>query len=172
MGKKRAKPAEEDQLNSSSTARQSEVPADSADVVQDPRMKKLVKRYRLDKAAESKLCEVLAKWDEDKQYRYYKDLWKVLADAVKPSATVMIIVKKIVAGERLCEESSSDTEDPNPRQKKNPRNIPAGSFKPQRGMGVNGRIAARAMHEGAQRIRQELQANLIQQMRSQMGGDT
>ena len=26
-------------------------------------------RYRLDKAAESKLCEVLAKWDEDKQYR-------------------------------------------------------------------------------------------------------
>ncbi|CAE7846111.1 RNF8 [Symbiodinium necroappetens] len=64
----------------------------------DPRMKKLVKRYRLDKAAESKLCEVLAKWDEDKQHRYYKELWKVLADAVKPSATVMIVVKKIVAG--------------------------------------------------------------------------
>ena len=25
-------------------------------------------------------------------FRYYKELWKVLADAVKPSATVMIVV--------------------------------------------------------------------------------
>ena len=36
---------------------------------QDPRMKKLVKKFRLDKMAESKLCEAMSKWDEDKQYR-------------------------------------------------------------------------------------------------------
>ena len=36
---------------------------------EDPRMKKLVKKFRLDKMAESKLCEVMSKWDEDKQYR-------------------------------------------------------------------------------------------------------
>ncbi|CAJ1421960.1 unnamed protein product [Effrenium voratum] len=65
-------------------------------------MRRLVKKHKLDQQAESKLCDVLSRWDEEKQYRYYKDLGKVLADAVKPSATVMIMVKKIVAGERLC----------------------------------------------------------------------
>ncbi|CAE7618416.1 RNF8 [Symbiodinium pilosum] len=98
MGKKRKQTAEEDQPNDDAS-RPAEEPTG---VVQDPRMKKLVKKFRLDKMAESKLCEVMSKWDEDKQYRYFKDLGKVLGDAVKPSATVMIIVKKIAAGEHLC----------------------------------------------------------------------
>ncbi|CAJ1425205.1 unnamed protein product [Effrenium voratum] len=75
---------------------------DVSEVREDPRMRRLVKKHKLDQQAESKLCDVLSRWDEEKQYRYYKDLGKVLADAVKPSATVMIMVKKIVAGERLC----------------------------------------------------------------------
>mmetsp|Transcript_21093 Transcript_21093/g.39651 ORF Transcript_21093/g.39651 Transcript_21093/m.39651 type:complete len:171 (+) Transcript_21093:93-605(+) len=166
MGKKRKQPgAEEDRPKESNNDRPVE---DISAVLEDPRMKKLVKKFKLDKAAESRLGEAMSKWDEDKQHRYYKELGNVLAAAVKPSATVMILVKKIVAGERLWDDSDGTDDEFNATQKKNPRNIPAGNFKPQRGMGVNGRIAARAMHEGAQRIRQELQANLIQQMRSQM----
>merc|ERR1712107_945541 len=40
----------------------------------------------------------MSPWDVDKQHRYFKQLSKVFADSVRPSATAMILVKKIAAG--------------------------------------------------------------------------
>eukprot|EP00440_Ansanella_granifera_P057296 gb/GFBE01062107.1/.p1 GENE.gb/GFBE01062107.1/~~gb/GFBE01062107.1/.p1 ORF type:complete len:176 (+),score=41.44 gb/GFBE01062107.1/:1-528(+) len=172
MGKKRNRDGGEVQGGGSSGSAgpsRNEEREGNSKMSQDPRMRQLVKKFKLDEAAENKLADVLSRWDEDKQYRYFKELRHVLGEAVRPSATVMIMVKKIVAGERLCELEDDSDESEDYSTRKNPRNITAGQFKAQRGMGTNARIAARAMHEGAQRLRQELQANLVQQMRSQMG---
>eukprot|EP00931_Biecheleriopsis_adriatica_P063855 TRINITY_DN38749_c0_g1_i1.p1 TRINITY_DN38749_c0_g1~~TRINITY_DN38749_c0_g1_i1.p1 ORF type:complete len:179 (-),score=43.90 TRINITY_DN38749_c0_g1_i1:89-625(-) len=136
----------------------------------DPRLKSLVKKFKLDDTAASRLGDVLSRWDEDKIHRYYKELRIVLEDEDRPSAKVMILMKKIAAGERLCEDMSDSDESLDWTNRKNARNIPAGKFQAQRGMGINGRIQARAMHEGANRLRQELQANLLKQMQKEREG--
>ena len=50
------------------------------------------------------------------------------------------------------------------RFRKNPRNIPAGSFKPQRGMGVNGRTSATGAHVQAQPGRSQMKHRLSAQV--------
>ena len=52
------------------------------------------------------------------------------------------------------------------RFRKNPRNIPAGSFKPQRGMGVNGRTSATGAHVQAQPGRSQMKASTLSASRS------
>lgn len=66
--------------------------------VPDEELMAVVKKFRLDEAAEAKLSDVLAKYDPTKRREYMGELGKHLEVSGKPSATVMMLLKKLGQG--------------------------------------------------------------------------
>merc|ERR1719499_84211 len=56
------------------------------------------KKFRLDAPAEAKLSDVLAKYDPERRKEYMKEVEKHLETSAKPSATVMMLLKKLGEG--------------------------------------------------------------------------
>merc|ERR1711918_290639 len=69
--------------------------------VPDEALMNLSKKYKLDKPAESKLSDVLAKYDKDRRREYLEDLDAHLATSARPSAMVMMFLKKLGTGQPL-----------------------------------------------------------------------
>merc|ERR1719335_1741869 len=69
--------------------------------VPDAKLNELSKKYKLDKPAESKLSDVLAKYDKDRRREYLEDLDAHLATSARPSAMVMMFLKKLGTGQPL-----------------------------------------------------------------------
>merc|ERR1719291_1079375 len=66
--------------------------------VPDERLLDMSKKFRLDQAAESKLSDVLAKYDPERRTDYMKELERHLEVSAKPSATVMMLLRKLGEG--------------------------------------------------------------------------
>lgn len=66
--------------------------------VPDEELMTMTKKFRLDDAAEAKLSDVLAKYDPAKRREYMGELGKHLEVSGKPSATVMMLLKKLGQG--------------------------------------------------------------------------
>merc|ERR1719352_1426052 len=58
----------------------------------DSRMQALTKKFDLDDQAESKLMDVLSRYDEDKKSVYYKEVEAHLEVSNRPSAMVMMLL--------------------------------------------------------------------------------
>merc|ERR1719409_2371786 len=69
--------------------------------VPDAKLTELSKKYKLDKPAESKLSDVLAKYDKERRAEYLDELDAHLATSARPSAMVMMFLKKLGTGESL-----------------------------------------------------------------------
>jgi len=69
--------------------------------VPDKELKELSKKFKLDHEAESKLSDVLAKYDKDRRRQYMEELEKHLETSSRPSAMVMMSLKKLGNGEPL-----------------------------------------------------------------------
>merc|ERR1719409_2214823 len=69
--------------------------------VPDAELNALSKKYKLDKPAESKLSDVLAKYDKERRAEYLDELDAHLATSARPSAMVMMFLKKLGTGESL-----------------------------------------------------------------------
>eukprot|EP00928_Gymnodinium_smaydae_P034932 TRINITY_DN24657_c0_g1_i1.p2 TRINITY_DN24657_c0_g1~~TRINITY_DN24657_c0_g1_i1.p2 ORF type:complete len:348 (-),score=74.85 TRINITY_DN24657_c0_g1_i1:265-1308(-) len=59
------------------------------------------KKFKLDSPAETKLADILGRYDEVKKKDYLKELEKHLEVAARPSAIVMLMLKKISDGQSL-----------------------------------------------------------------------
>merc|ERR1711974_51954 len=59
------------------------------------------KKYKLDKPAETKLSDVLAKYGKDRRREYIEELDGHLGTSARPSAMVMMLLKKLGTGEAL-----------------------------------------------------------------------
>merc|ERR1712183_260950 len=59
------------------------------------------KKYKLDKPAESKLSDVLAKYDKERRKEYMEEIEGHLAVSARPSAMVMMLLKKLGTGQSL-----------------------------------------------------------------------
>merc|ERR1712183_953516 len=59
------------------------------------------KKYKLDKPAESKLSDVLAKYDKERRKEYMEEIEGHLAVSARPSAMVMTLLKKLGTGQSL-----------------------------------------------------------------------
>merc|ERR1712187_1024951 len=66
--------------------------------VPDKDLLSLSKKFKLDKEAEAKLSDVLAKYDKDKKRDYMVELEKHLETSGRPSAMVMMSLKKLGEG--------------------------------------------------------------------------
>merc|ERR1719487_2185936 len=69
--------------------------------VPDAELTALSKKYKLDKPAESKLSDVLAKYDKERRREYMDELDAHLATSARPSAMVMMFLKKLGTGQSL-----------------------------------------------------------------------
>merc|ERR1719247_2479141 len=69
--------------------------------VPDQELTSLSKKYKLDKPAESKLSDVLAKYDKERRKEYMEELDAHLATSARPSAMVMMFLKKLGTGQSL-----------------------------------------------------------------------
>mmetsp|Transcript_62697 Transcript_62697/g.173441 ORF Transcript_62697/g.173441 Transcript_62697/m.173441 type:complete len:259 (+) Transcript_62697:2-778(+) len=69
--------------------------------VPDEELMALSKKFRLDQPAESKLSDVLAKYDPERRSSYMKEVERHLETSAKPSATVMMLLKKLGEGHPL-----------------------------------------------------------------------
>ncbi|CAK0829790.1 unnamed protein product, partial [Prorocentrum cordatum] len=66
--------------------------------VPDSELLLLSKKFGLDREAESKLSDVLAKYDKEKRREYMADLDKHLETSSRPSAMIMMSLKKLGEG--------------------------------------------------------------------------
>merc|ERR1719512_537505 len=66
--------------------------------VPDDELMELSKKFKLDAQAEGKLSDVLAKYEPERRREYMKDIEKHLEVSARPSATVMMFLKKIGEG--------------------------------------------------------------------------
>eukprot|EP00913_Durusdinium_trenchii_P004682 g4347.t1 len=117
-------------------------------VNRDKRMKYLVDKFKLDKTAETSISDILARCSKEKQEEYYYDLERHFECSGKPSATAMMIMKKMANGEPLGPPGRPGMEAPE-----------HGEGCPE-AVGLHGKAAAEALQSGAERVRRELQANL------------
>merc|ERR1719253_2058665 len=69
--------------------------------IPDETLMNMSKKYKLDKPAESKLSDVLAKYDKERRKEYLDDLDAHLATSSRPSAMVMMFLKKLGTGQPL-----------------------------------------------------------------------
>merc|ERR1719213_683926 len=69
--------------------------------VPDAKLNELSKKYKLDKPAESKLSDVLAKYDKQRRAEYIAELDAHLATSARPSAMVMMFLNKLGTGQSL-----------------------------------------------------------------------
>merc|ERR1719316_1732161 len=69
--------------------------------VPDAELNALSKKYKLDKPAESKLSDVLAKYDKERRKEYMEEIDAHLATSARPSAMVMMFLKKLGTGQSL-----------------------------------------------------------------------
>merc|ERR1711971_62511 len=69
--------------------------------VPDKELTNLSKKFKLDKPAESKLSDVLAKYDKERRKEYMEELDAHLATSARPSAMVMMFLKKLGTGQSL-----------------------------------------------------------------------
>merc|ERR1719408_1088700 len=69
--------------------------------IPDARLAEMSKKYKLDKPAESKLSDVLAKYDKDRRNEYMDELDAHLSTSARPSAMVMMFLKKLGTGQSL-----------------------------------------------------------------------
>merc|ERR1719409_1248497 len=60
--------------------------------IPDAKLTELSKKYKLDKPAESKLSDVLAKYDKERRAEYLDELDAHLATSARPSAMVMMFL--------------------------------------------------------------------------------
>merc|ERR1711933_139584 len=64
-------------------------------------MGELSRKFKLDQQAESKLSDVLAKYDPERRREYMRDIDKHLETSSRPSAMVMMFLKKMGEGTPL-----------------------------------------------------------------------
>merc|ERR1712232_988218 len=69
--------------------------------IPDEALMNMSKKYKLDKPAESKLSDVLAKYDKERRREYLEELDAHLATSARPSAMVMMFLKKLGTGQSL-----------------------------------------------------------------------
>merc|ERR1719253_1728063 len=69
--------------------------------VPDAELTSMSKKYKLDKPAESKLSDVLAKYDKARRKEYMEEIDQHLATSARPSAMVMMFLKKLGTGQSL-----------------------------------------------------------------------
>merc|ERR1719254_204746 len=69
--------------------------------VPDKDLLALSKRYKLDREAETKLCDVLAKYDKERRREYMEEIEAHLSVSARPSAMVMMSLKKLGTGQSL-----------------------------------------------------------------------
>merc|ERR1719263_1127034 len=69
--------------------------------VPDKELTALSKKFKLDKPAESKLSDVLAKYDKERRKEYMEEIDQHLATSARPSAMVMMFLKKLGTGQSL-----------------------------------------------------------------------
>jgi len=69
--------------------------------VPDKALMELSKKFKLDKEAESKLSDVLAKYDKERRKEYMEELDAHLGTSARPSAMVMMNLKKLGVGQSL-----------------------------------------------------------------------
>jgi len=67
----------------------------------------MARKYKLDAPAVSKLADILGRCDEPKKQQYLEDLDRHLAAAARPSALVMMMLKKISEGAPLGKPSAA-----------------------------------------------------------------
>eukprot|EP00933_Yihiella_yeosuensis_P047871 TRINITY_DN43844_c0_g1_i1.p1 TRINITY_DN43844_c0_g1~~TRINITY_DN43844_c0_g1_i1.p1 ORF type:complete len:174 (+),score=32.30 TRINITY_DN43844_c0_g1_i1:99-620(+) len=156
-------------------------PSSSSSRPYDHDMKKfkdLVERFDIDQVAEVRLAAILSRCDDNLKKEYYKDLARHFEASVRPSATAMVLTKKMQAGEPLGRPGGDkdddrggnrDRRDKRKRDRSESSSSPPrkGAYKTPTRMGRMGKQRAIAVAEGAKRLRMEVQANLIAQMRAQ-----
>merc|ERR1712194_7987 len=69
--------------------------------VPDKDLMALSKKYKLDREAETKLCDVLAKYDKERRREYMEEIEAHLSVSARPSAMVMMSLKKLGTGQSL-----------------------------------------------------------------------
>merc|ERR1719399_2355886 len=69
--------------------------------VPDKDLLAMAKKYKLDREAETKLCDVLAKYDKERRKEYMEELDGHLSVSARPSAMVMMSLKKLGTGQSL-----------------------------------------------------------------------
>merc|ERR1719476_552805 len=69
--------------------------------VPDAELVAMSKKFRLDAEAESKLSDVLAKYDKERRAEYMTELERHLETSSRPSAMVMMSLKKLGEGMSL-----------------------------------------------------------------------
>ncbi|CAJ1340153.1 unnamed protein product [Effrenium voratum] len=67
----------------------------------DKRMQHLKEKFKLDRIAETRLSDILARCSDEKKDEYYHDLERHFECSGKPSATAMLLMKKLANGEPL-----------------------------------------------------------------------
>merc|ERR1719506_2426800 len=69
--------------------------------VPDQALTEMSAKFKLDKPAESKLSDVLAKYDKQRRAEYIAELDAHLSTSARPSAMVMMFLKKLGTGQSL-----------------------------------------------------------------------
>jgi hypothetical protein len=67
----------------------------------DKPLKEIIKKFRLDDQAESKLADILARYDQSRRLEYISELERHLEVSNQPSAMVMMLLKKLGANQPL-----------------------------------------------------------------------
>lgn len=67
----------------------------------DKQLADMVKKFGLDNMAEARLADILSRFDDDKRKGMYEELERHLEVSNRPSAMVMMLLKKLSAGEGL-----------------------------------------------------------------------
>merc|ERR1740123_1817690 len=67
----------------------------------DKELATISKKYKLDDQAESKLADILARYDEAKRKEYIVEVERHLEVSNRPSAMVMMLLRKLGAGQSL-----------------------------------------------------------------------
>jgi len=67
----------------------------------DEKLKAMSKKFKLDDQAESKLADILVRYEPEKKAAYFQEIEKHLEVSNRPSAMVMMLLKKLGAGEPL-----------------------------------------------------------------------
>lgn len=67
----------------------------------DEKLKSMSKKFKLDDQAESKLADILVRYEPEKKAAYFQEIEKHLEVSNRPSAMVMMLLKKLGAGEPL-----------------------------------------------------------------------
>merc|ERR1719263_511461 len=67
----------------------------------DETLKAMCKKFKLDEQAQMKLADILARYDPEKKAEYYKEVDRHLETSNRPSAMVMMLLRKLGAGTEL-----------------------------------------------------------------------